>query len=560
MIENRIQALSGIERIGVHYHGLVMIPRSVMEQGGFYYRVRDLIIQTRGGKTITPIDSRSSHPSPFENVPVIGRPPAVMPRPILYRHPLAVDVPEDEDGNDWSGYCILFSPQSGTIPSYLWDVCVLAYTPDSQGQALAFSNKSYYRKLLIAPDGHSPTRGEYVFGYESTMRIVGATLDGRTRMTGQFPKIADIYTAYTWGDPQDPGFQGPRIDIYSLSGEHGSVTGTAQQSPLAPYGHNTESDRDVGERIRMVRVPVLWSEGACAPPDVAMKVEIDTYVDYMRPDWSEDFVTAYSAIDVCGDPLDPKFLICTLERHSAETNSDHGDGGGEYVLGGACGFSGTDRIVTGMTTWLEGGDTRAWSSTNSIKLSGYGATSKAQIVNEGSGTSSYRREAVSWETTTDTSSYTEDGSMTLTLDGESLMSISRWPALKSGQVSMPPLPKAAQGMDSSVYLYGQHTDSQPAEISAGTKVVSVAIGVINFSAEGIHALACVSREFVMASIGSYDPASVVTRMWVGRVFGFGTSKPGRELTSEEMNSKLYMAYDPVKNELSDIYDHPIFYQ
>ena len=549
---------SKIERFGVCYHGLFLARTN--EDGE--YTFQDVEIITRAGRIIKP--------KAYEQYPEVYSARG-LPRPVLYMHPKASHDVESEDGVDRSGYCIFYQDTgSYTRPSFLRGRSLsvrLAYTPDSLGQGVVFRLEHIYMSPL---EVNKPinTGGEISLPVQSIMigKVLSVTPDGRIRVKGRFPDISGIFYMWYWFGRDWEDQYKPFIESYSLSGESGSIFATPVAVAQPEYSYDTDSQADVGERV--VRVSVLVpSVGVCTDPSIwDATAEIIREPMPLSPDYSRSYEKMTSDIDACADALSPTFLSCSVEIESVVTNSDDADGGGTISWGAEqCGIrSDDDRLCIGTSDFVNTSRTSTLLESESISLTGWGGSSSGIAEYRSSLKSAFSRSRVDRIEVSRTETNDFESSIIVTLDGQAMMSKQNWPAVSSSEGPRYSLPRAIQGAEGDVRLSFPHSDHEAGSIEAGVNFSRAAFYKMSLSADGVHAIACLVTEgtvVFLPGVGlTLDPDTINHRLVIGRIFGFGISVPGREITEAEMNSQLFIAYDPLEKKFSDIYTHPVYFQ
>ena len=168
----------------------------------------------------------------------------------------------------------------------------------------------------------------------------------------------------------------------------------------------------------------------------------------------------------------------------------------------------------------------------------------------------------------ETETYDFERSLSVQLDGQVVLSKQGWGSA-GGRNSLFPWPRVLIYSSRSADFFFACVDNENGLIHDGARYAAAEFTTIDLSANGVHALACVAVEGTVKRISSggggeinvLDPETIQRRVLIGRIFGFGISAPGRELTEDEMDAdKLFIAYDPLEKKFSDIYTHPVFYQ
>lgn len=550
---------SRLERFGVCYHGLFLAP---LNQGG-RYKFSDIEIITRSGRRIKPIE-----PKIEDGLELREYSPVKLSRPALYMHPMAASSVEEDTGIDFSGYYITYDGlYSNQLPTYLSHVPArYAYTPDSLGQGVVFSHEDTYMSPIRIGKPLN-TGGEISLPVQSIMigKVLSVTPDGRIRVRGRFPDIADIFYMWYWINNQTDRYK-PFIESYSLSGELGSIIATPVAVAQPEYSYDTGSQANVGERV--VRVSVLVpGVGVCTDPSIwDATAEITREPMPESPDYSRFYEKMTSDIDSCADALSPTFLSCSVEIERVVSNSDDADGGGSISWGEQCGFIASDRLCIGTSGFVNTSKTSTLLESESISLTGWGGSSSGSAEYTSSLESVFNSRSVDGIEVSRTETNDFESSIIVTFDGQTMMSKQNWPPVQVSGSSFVSfyLPRAIQGAETDVRLIFPHCDHEGGTIEAGVNYARAAFYKMALSADGVHALACLVTEGTVAfssGVGYFlDPATIKHRLVIGRIFGFGISVTGREITEAEMNSQLFIAYDPLEKKFSDIYTHPVYFQ
>lgn len=552
---------SKLERFGVCYHGLFLAP---LNQNG-WYKFSDIEIITRSGRRIKPIEPKLKDGSEWREY----APPERLTRPVLYMHPMAASSAEEDTGIDFSGYCILYKFfRHNPMPAYLnYIPARYAYTPDSGGQGVVFRTQGIYMSPIRI--GKPIDEGGEVSLPPTRIPLdeaLSVTPDGRIRVKGRFPDLADIFYMWYWSSVSDQtDWYKPFIESYSLSGEIGSIVATPIAVAQPEYNYDTDSQLNVGERVTRVSVLVPGVD-VCTDPSIwNTDAEITRKPNPDSPDYSRFYEKMTSDVDVCADALSPTFLSCSIEIERVVSNSDTADGGGTISWGEQCGFIASDRLCTGTSGFVNTSKTSNLLESESISLTGWGGSSSGSAKYRSSLKSVFNSRSVDGVEVSRTETNDFESSIIVTFDGQTMMSKQNWPPV---QVSGPPLmydlPRAIQGSETDVRLRFSHCDHEGGLIVEGGNFARAALYRMSLSADGVHALACLVTEGTVAfsaGVGYFlDPATIKHRLVIGRIFGFGISVPGREITEAEMNSQLFIAYDPLEKKFSDIYTHPVYFQ
>lgn len=549
---------SKLERFGVCYHGLFLAP---LNQYG-WYKFSDIEIITRSGRRIKPIEPKLKDGSELREYY-----PVKLSRPVLYMHPMAASSVEEDTGIDFSGYCITYHVNySNEMPTYLSRVPArYAYTPDSEGQGVVFRNEDTYISPIrigkpINPGGYVslPTLAWFA-------KVLSVTPDGRTRVKGSFPDLADIFNVRHWSSVSGQAYgPEPFIESYSLSGELGSIIATPVAVAQPEYSYDTDSKTNVGERVTRVSV-LVPGVGVCTDPSIwTAEAEITRKPMPESPDYSRFYEKMISDIDACADALSPTFLSCSVEIERVVSNSDYADGEGSISWGEQCGLRDNDRLCIGTSGVVNTSKTSTLLESESISLTGWGGSSSGSAEYRSSLESVFNSRSVDGIEVSRTETNNFESSIIVIFDGQTMMSKQNWPPVEAGQSLRYALPRAIQGAETDVRLIFPHCDNEKGLIDAGVNYARSAFYKMPLSADGVHALACLVTEGTVAfssGVGYFlDPATIKHRLVIGRIFGFGISVPGREITEAEMNSQLFIAYDPLEKKFSDIYTHPVFFQ
>lgn len=548
---------SKLERFGVCYHGLFLAP---LNQDG-RYKFSDIEIITRSGRRIKPIEPKFKDGLEWREYY-----PVKLSRPALYMHPMAASSVEEDTGIDFSGYCITYGGNySNQMPTYLNHIPArYAYTPDSEGQGVVFSTEGTYISPIRI--GKPINTGGYVSlpTQRPIDKVLSVTPDGRARVRGSFPDIADIFYMWYWSsDNGQTDRYKPLIESYSLSGEPGSIIATPVAVAQPEYSYDTGSQADVGERIVGTRLTLPYV-GQCADPSIW-----DTTGEIIRernpdgPDYSRFYEKMISDIDACADALSPTFLSCSVEIERVVSNSDSADSGGSISWGEECGIVDGDRLCLGTSGFVNISRTSTLLESESISLTGWRGSSSGIAEYRSSLESGFNSSTVDGIEVSRTETNDFESSIIVTLDGQTMMSKQNWPPIVRSSLRYD-LPRAIQGAETDVRLIFPHCDHEGGLIEEGVNYARAAFYKMSLSADGVHAIACLVTEGTVAYSSSegyfLDPATLRHRLVIGRIFGFGISVPGREITEAEMNSQLFIAYDPLEKKFSDIYTHPVFFQ
>lgn len=565
---------SKIEHCGVCYHGLWLSPPLQFAGGSASYYLSDMEVVTRGGRHIKPWHG-AAYAEAIRFLQELGP----TSRPFLYMHPSAQHDAEDEKGIDRSGYCIFYGASGGRrTPTYLSGYAIygvrLAYTPDSQGQAIPFSfHDRYIPPILVGARGSGLLSDVETLTHESR-ELCSVSTDGRLRLYARFPTGEQVRAMRRWYEGTDDPFPSgatyePQAASYALSGEYGEIVATPVDVVQPTYNYTSDSQLDVGERLDTIAISFLGlGPGGCYPPgaDVTPTTRVHRSPVSWQPDYQREYEKATSDIDVCADAASPTYLTYSYETENIVTHADSATGHAENTLGGDCSLGGDERgqKVVSWSSHSEVERTNTLTIRRRLELSGWGQESSAAAEYFQSNTRKVVRETSGGEVVYDveTETYDFERSLSVQLDGQVVLSRQGWGSAGGGDTLFP-WPRVLTYVQRSTDLLFACVDNENGVVHEGARYAAAQLIEFGLSA-GVHALACVVTEGTLKSVsagGWIDPETARVRVFIGRIFGFGISAPGRELTEDEMNSdKLFIAYDPLEKKFSDIYTHPVFYQ
>lgn len=561
-----------IEHCGVCYHGLWLSPPNLLSGGSASYYLSDMEVVTRGGRRIKPW-----HGAAYAEAMRFS--PATASRPFLYMHPSAQHDAEDEKGLDRSGYCIFYDASGyWRTPTYLSGYALygvrVAYTPDSQGQAIPFRfHDRYMPPILVGAKGSGLLSDVEALTHESR-ELCSVSTDGRLRLYARFPTLDQIGIMRRWYEgTDDPLPSGatyePQAASYALSGEYGEIVATPVDIAQPAYSYTSDMLEDIGERIDYVSFWDLGPVGSCRAGEVlAPTLRVGRSPDSAWPDYRRQYEKMMSAIDVCADPASPTFLSLSLEIESIMTNADRGAGHAENILGGECEREGQlGQWILSTQSHREFELVSTLTRRRALSLSGWGQESSATAEYIRSNTRNVVTETVDGEVVSEVETLAFERSVSVQLDGQVVLSRQGWGDVVGSPETFP-LPRVLRYNQRSADLFFAHTDNERGELLEGGRYAAAQIIKMSFSADGVHALACVVAEGTVKKIGgpsnfvyALDPETTRVRVFIGRIYGFGISAPGRELTEDEMDGeRLFIAYDPLEKKFSDIYTHPVYFQ
>lgn len=550
---------SKVERFGIRTHGLVKCPVTELAGGAKVCYLRDFTLTTRDGKVL---------PVPYSAAEIEQSiSPCITPRPHMYMHPLASMQTEDESGADWSGYAIFYEP--GCVRGYLSNF-LCAFTPDDNSQALLFtSNNSYVEPLMIG--SKEQPQSKWITGLSYGMLHV--SVDGRFRLFGNLGRFSDLEIRRLTGDFAN--CDTVSTSVFQLSGLYDSgimATGVTVNQPemICEPPETTPVD---GTSVRN-RMLVLWEPGGCVAFDNQNSYSLVQAVD-------SSLISRMESRSVIKRPID---------AHAASENaaeylyvswvSSRFYGGNPDVVSTSESYTFSDSTCGDMfgshygNMLKDGSFSYSVTSTSDIErleiftLSGWGQSSNIVFGFDllGSSSSSLSGDLSSIFATPN---ITRSATMTakLTLDGVSLLSesksnspsynaVSEW-SLRDHR-SLIALPQALSGADT--WLDSFVTATELGGSNSAIKVTSIRLGVLKLG-EGIQSFFVFMTRWVEDDTYSGElPQNAEQKLYLGRVFGFGTSRAGMEIPQSMWGDRLYAAYDPVDKVISDIYDHPVFYQ
>lgn len=570
MMDSKItQHMPGkIERLGIRTHGLVKCPITVMPDGSEACYLRDYTITTRGGKTL---------PMPYSDADKdLSFPPKICPHPFLYMHPLAQMAAEDEYGNDWSGYVIFY--KKGANKGYL-NQFNCAFTPDDNSQALLFyGDIDYVPPQIIGNTGQSQT--VRISGLAQNMYfepLLYVSEDGRYRISGTMGQFYDTdfkYEGPSWAQPV-------QVYSYRLDGDFTSGVKARLVSVTQPEHIYIPKEKIIDSSSGIVKAYVGYSgdlAGGCVVYE-AQDPYSRFYVDSSSLSYGGEIVVKKkNAIGVLASNSNVSYLYLTATSTTTfppvQVTYDISE---SSSFGDECSTSGYGPKNGNILTSYSGS---MWEKTreeskrvDEFEVSGWGSTSSIifEIDEEEEYTRTYDNSWGAWGDSVRRSWYrkfvirlTFEGTVIYTKELAStkvgnepaaeLIGWTRWPR---GAIDTPP-------------AIIQDADTWSVNMGAGERTVggsgypeervSVNFGILNL-AEGIKAL------FVYIVIwdevdlsGNVDMSSVKSKLYLGRIFGYGTSRAGMEIPNSMWDKKIYAAYDPISKTISDIYTHPVFYQ
>lgn len=557
-----------IERFGIRTHGLVKCPITVMPDGSEVCYLRDYTITTRGGKTL---------PMPYTG-DKLGQyvRTKICPRPFLYMHPLASMETEDADGLDWSGYVVFYDSSQWRDYMDMWGymgMFACAYTPSDNSQAVLFFNQLEYAPPLNISEGigrrikiSSPD-----LEYSHLMHV---SKDGRFRVAGKPARYFELEPGSGISDP-------PPISAYIVSDDHEQALSLSKASVPTPDFEYTEwKNRPVARQTTAGTVSFGFSgniyEGTGRQWTINWR-PVTTYDVFFH-----GHVKAY--IDMWSDGGDVKYLYLSTTADSSyieNYNSPSGTGGG-YILTPVEPYWNIDTGEWVDHEWVQEGytveyrnESQANSYSKEVVLSGFGGSSA--LVFDSSASAKWRSTRTHVPggigyapITTDKHNHTREGSTTVSLDGVVLYSKKDSDAsrellllgerLHGGAYLGLPEPRIIEGIPADeLWSYEIGKNGTGADI-----VTVIRHGVITL-AEGIQAIFAFVTTAEATGITSFNQyvlieSSIKRTLRIGRVFGFGISRAGFEVPKNMWDKKLYAAYDPVSKKISDVYNHPVFYQ
>lgn len=557
-----------VERFGIRTHGLVKCPITI-ENGTELCYLRDYTLTTRNGKTI---------PMPYTAAEKdLAYPPQLCPRPFLYQHPLAQNAIEDAEGNDWSGYVILYQFRRNNI-GYL-NGYTAAFTPDDNSQGVLFKDEFAYGKPLVV-GGSYQAGGSIAPIASNAFQLAYISKDGRYRFKSVMPQFQEIdFERYG-------SFYNTYYAVgYNLSGNaYSGITATSVNIPDATYVFDqiTENEAVTGYYRNIYRISSntagnrfdygggctsvtdtfpLWEYGPQIPNKTVTssgksKLPIDAYVDA-----SGNPVYVYCSYDYNSrNSVKYRTEIVKDDVSWGADCSDYGAG----VAGG--------KIIS--RDWeLSESRKVSKSISHTVKIEQLGNSSALHcnwerniddVFTQSFSGDSGNRDDVSYVETVSMNSI----NLSVTLDNSTIYSFSTTAINENlyrvgtefSKFYTPifDLPEAFGSYIANKMIFrASYLDVVSVKTGREDFIVEVCVGTV-LLAEGIHAFCVFITSGKSSERNNLNLMS--QRFIISRIYGFGQSKAGFEVPKEDWDKKMYAAYDPVTKKISDIYHHPVFYQ
>lgn len=544
-------APSALERHGIARHGLVHFHTTApFAAGSAQANRRDVRLVTNGGKVFYPFAGINM---PYTISVHLAR----LMRSNVYRHPLAEMHAEDEDGNDWSGYAIVYDV---TPPLFLSGMKTLfrsmgPFTPDDNGMAIyARSSGSCYRLVTSWPNG-----GDYQTGvatatgsYQSG-QVTARSPNGRFYIIAQRPR---------WDDPRGGV---ANINRVSLTGSWPEVNAHGDSVPAGnEYNNHYVSNSQIRTLSPDGGFPLA---GVCIHPEpsASFNVKETLTTNHSAPDEQLSEITYTTLVDAVVDNSGSVDSVKLTVFNRKTRSRSVGMSGSVTVVAGDASQCATSQTPDGWVYY--DGTSRSYTATESIvgtgdttiTLAGYGGSSSYNQTSLGTFNSVTNvvtgRGTLQANVNETTAVDTKE--LSITFDGVVVQHGVTKPNIESAYG------KEIGGFDvmqvspadliENIWLIGAGNS-----LYDGSTVALVKVFLHWYSGDMV-ALACYTATGTISQVAGADIFTATSKsLRIGGVFAHGSFTSGSYVT-EEVSKELFGASNPKTGEIVRDMIYPVAY-